>query len=250
MIRRFTLIELLVVIAIIAILAAMLLPALANAKRTAHATVCLNNMKQIGNSFIVLADDSDGWLVDPDAWIAPSEPMHRERHWTMQLTVNGYLPENTFKAGTYGYANHSAGFQMTTIAEFASSNSVFHCPSFDNDESPLLSHHAYGVRWTGLPGETWRRWTDPDRDNAGSQLRLNDVQLDVAYLADSTRVAYDFQTQFLRFFNHKSGGDAGNVFRIHPGSSSNAWFPDGSARRVTEGDLLGMGNNGIFSYPQ
>ena len=71
LVRGFTLIELLVVIAIIAILAAMLLPALARAKQSARRIVCLNHLKQLAIATEMYVMDNDSFYPSsnsPDKW--------------------------------------------------------------------------------------------------------------------------------------------------------------------------------------
>jgi prepilin-type N-terminal cleavage/methylation domain-containing protein/prepilin-type processing-associated H-X9-DG protein len=66
-IRAFTLVELLVVLAVIAILAALLLPALGKAKQRAQTTGCLNNMKQLQLCYGMYGDDNNDYLPPNEA---------------------------------------------------------------------------------------------------------------------------------------------------------------------------------------
>jgi prepilin-type N-terminal cleavage/methylation domain-containing protein/prepilin-type processing-associated H-X9-DG protein len=116
-ISAFTLIELLVVIAIMAILAALLLPALSKAKRTALSTQCSCNLKQMQLAWQMYADDNNDQLV-------PNWVIVNGDDWRGSFsTTNSWVSGSAFAIGS------TVGIRQGALWPYSGSEGAYRCPA-------------------------------------------------------------------------------------------------------------------------
>jgi prepilin-type N-terminal cleavage/methylation domain-containing protein/prepilin-type processing-associated H-X9-DG protein len=172
----FTLIELLVVIAIIAILAAMLLPALGKAKQKAQAISCMNNLKQLTLGWVMYNGDDNGRLASNG---------EQNEQGTGMPTDTRLLPGGKWFQWCPGWERSFSQYatnliQIGAIYPFVNTINIYHCPadqsviSFGNIHYPKPRSYSMNCWLSPFPGD------DAATFFGGSKARIFTKDTDIA----------------------------------------------------------------------
>jgi prepilin-type N-terminal cleavage/methylation domain-containing protein/prepilin-type processing-associated H-X9-DG protein len=240
--RFFTLIELLVVVAVIAILAALLLPALGKAKAQAHSSSCLGNMRQCGFGLVSYAGDFNDSVIGGEA-NAPSPKTLAANLMADMLMLCGYLP----RVGEPGYADPASG---ATVFTRVPPKNAFSCPAlatprgwktlgnvFPDAKGLTCSSFSFGLR--RVCKAPYSLYYPGERVSAGNSYLPQYSSLYVAapFMVDSMAYGVDaggsvaglVQTAYW-YTDGGAWSAAYTGFHLRHGRRGSAWFPDGHAK--------------------
>ncbi len=226
---NFTLIELLVVIAIIAILAAMLLPALSNAREKARSTSCLSNLKTMGTAQAMYSSENDDWIVPEDQNYTASSLLSR---WYYQLSNDG--------------ANLGMQYINTSTGTYRFVNGTFNCPSealpcvndsaVPSSEAFRFTHYAVNSTLCGV----WKHTSYKTR-----KLSMVKRASEALFAGDSNWSSSNavYVGSYAVSFRHGGGGDArlnaawSSAYPFSQNGRGNILFVDGHTDSRTPAGL-------------